>query len=134
MDDGGMPSAADRVLRWFWMLQAVLVAGWWLILWWSPAARGWFGFGNWPAGVLTAFALPDAVVLVAGSALAARADGPRRLVLAWLITGGCWYAWLWCLSASLASGGGWPGGVAMAGMAFANLAAALTAGRRTEAT
>lgn len=132
-DRDGLPGMADRVLRWFWVAQAALVTGWWLILWWSPAARGWFGFGDWPEAVLLAFVVPDGVVLVAGSALAARAVGPRRLVLAWLVTGGCWYACLWCLSASLASGGGWLGCVAMAGMAFANLAAARTAGHRAEA-
>lgn len=122
-----MPSVAGSVVRWFWVLQAGLVAGWWLVLWGMPAARAWFGFGEWPEGVLMAFALPDAVLLVAGSALTASTNGRRRLVLAWLVTGGTWYAMLWCLAAASTAGGGWIGTGAMALLALGNLVAALSA-------
>jgi hypothetical protein len=132
VDDGSMPNGTDRILRWFWPLQAVAVTGWWVVLWTVPATRSWFGFGAWPEGVLMAFALPDAVLLVAGSAMTACAEGRRRMVLAWLVAGGCCYALLWCLAASLATGGGWLGGAAMALLALGNLAAARATGRRAE--
>ena len=121
------------VRRWFWVIQAVAVAGWWVLMWMVPAVRPWFGFGSWPQGVLTAFVVPDAVLRVAGSLGTAIARGRRRSGLAWLVTGGCWYALLWCLSASLATGGGWLGSAAMALLAVGNLWAALATGEAARA-
>lgn len=119
--------------RRFWLVQALVVTGWWLMLWLAPSTRGWFGFGTWPEGVLWAFAAPDAMVLVAGSLVAWRATGRWQPAAAWLVAGGCCYALLWCVAASLASGGGWLGSVAMALLAVGNLVAALAATGGTEA-
>lgn len=91
-------------------LQAALVAAWWLTLWSWPAARAPFTIGDWPPGTLLAFALPDLVAIVGGSALAAHGL-PRRRPWAppmlWLVAGAVGYATLWCGGAVLVTGSGW---------------------------
>lgn len=92
-------------------LQALLVASWWLALWLAPSTRPWFVVGDWPAATLLAFALPDAVVLVLGSWLAAHGlanSRPWARRLLWAVAGAAFYATLWCLGANLVTGAGWP--------------------------
>jgi len=91
-------------------LQALLVAGWWLLLWLAPAARAPFVVADWPTATLLAFALPDVVVLVFGSWVAAHglAGGrPWARPLLWGVAGAALYATLWCLGANLVTGAGW---------------------------
>ncbi|MBL9077757.1 MAG: hypothetical protein JNL08_09645 [Planctomycetes bacterium] len=91
-------------------LQAVLVAAWWLALWLWPALRPPFTIGDWPPSTLFAFALPDLVAIVGGSALAAHALPRRRAwarPLLWSVAGAVSYATLWCGGALLATGSGW---------------------------
>ena len=127
-DDGAMREDGSRRASRFWCLQALAVAGWWLWLWLHPAVRGWFGFGAWPEAVLTAFALPDLLLLVGGSLVAATARGAVRTAAAWLLVGAAGYATLWCLGASTSTGDGWLGGGLMAACTMANLVVARSAG------
>ncbi|MFM1870893.1 MAG: hypothetical protein RL398_315 [Planctomycetota bacterium] len=110
----------------YWCLQALAVASWWLWLWLQPAARVWFGFGPWPDEVLMAFAVPDLLLLVGGSLVAAAARGAVQTAAAWLLVGAAGYATLWCLSAAALNGHGWLGGGLMAACTVANLTAACT--------
>ncbi len=92
------------------LAQAALVASWWLVLWTVPAARAPFVVGGWPESTLLAFALPDVVVLVVGSAAAAfglRAQRPWALPLVWLVAGAVLYATLWCVGTNVVTGTGW---------------------------
>lgn len=103
------------------LLQAAAVAAWWGMLWCMPSTRGAFlPAPDWPEATLLAFALPDAVVIVGGSAAAAiglqRHAAWARPML-WLVAGGVGYATLWCLGGSLLAGGGWLGSAAMAASA-----------------
>lgn len=91
-------------------LQAATVACWWLALWCAPTVRPWFVIGDWPPATLFAFALPDVLVLVVGSAAAAHGlvrqrSWARPLLLA--VAGAVAYATLWCVGANLATGTGW---------------------------
>ncbi|MCA8978061.1 MAG: hypothetical protein KDC98_25265 [Planctomycetes bacterium] len=89
--------------------QAALVAAWWGLLALVPESRQLFGFGDWPEMVLFAFALPDAVVLVAGSATTAvglSRGRPWALHTFAMVVGGALYAQLWCLAAMWLAGGG----------------------------
>lgn len=90
-------------------LQAATIAAWWLVLWWLPAARAPFVVADWPTTTLLAFALPDAVVMVLGSAVAAHGLATKRawaVPCLWLVAGATFYATLWCLGANLATGTG----------------------------
>lgn len=91
-------------------LQAALVASFWLWLWVIPAAQPAFLVEGWPTDTLLAFALPDAVIVVLGSAIAAHTLRSRpataRPVL-WLLLGAVGYATLWCLAVTLATGAAW---------------------------
>jgi hypothetical protein len=91
-------------------LQAAAVTAWWLVLWLVPAARAPFlPAADWPDTALLAFALPDLIVLVAGSAAAAhglRRARPWALPCLWCVAGAVAYATLWCLGANAVTGGG----------------------------
>ncbi len=92
------------------LAQAILIVGWWLWLWWSPPARALFVVDDWPEATLLAFALPDVVVLVLGSLLAAaavRSKHPAGRPLLWLLAGATLYATLWCVGTNLVTGSGW---------------------------
>jgi hypothetical protein len=92
------------------VLQALAIAAWWLVLWLVPTARPPFVVGDWPEGTLLAFALPDVLVLVAGSLAAAhglRAQRPWARPVLWLVAGAVLYATLWCINAVAITGAGW---------------------------
>jgi hypothetical protein len=105
---------AARAVRYasaaYFALQGAAVLAWWVMLWQLPATRAWFTPPTWPQTTLTAFWLPD-LALAAGGSLAAawlslrgsRAAGPAR----WFVAGAMAYGTLFCLGASLATGGAW---------------------------
>lgn len=100
---------ASLVPLYLW-LQALVIAAWWLWLWAVPEARSPFVAGDWPVTTLLAFALPDAVVLVVGSAAAAlglRAQRAWARPLLFAVAGAVAYATLWCIGANVVTGGGW---------------------------
>lgn len=94
----------------YFVVQAVLVLGWWALLWLAPGARVWFLPSGWPTSALLAFALPDLLMVGLGSLLvgwAAVRRQPWAPLLGWAVAGGCGYAALWALNASLLGGGAW---------------------------
>ena len=123
-EHAAMPSSQPRfAVAWF-AGQAILVAVWWVWLWLHPAARRWFLVADWPSAALLVFALPDAVVLIGGSALAAFGRWRGRAwaqPAAWFVAGGATYATSWCLAASLATGTGWLATVLMLASAAGTL-------------
>ena len=98
------------------LLQAALIALWWLAMYASPAVYGAFQFPGIPPVAFNAFLLPDlTVVLVASAVRAYRAS----LGLSYFILGGFAYAALYCLNATLLTGGGWlPTSVMGLGLAY----------------
>jgi hypothetical protein len=117
MPAAGTPPTADsptriggpyRAVAAFYLLQALAVTAWWLALWQQPEWRAAFVPAHWPADALHCFLLPDAVLLVFGSAAAAwtlRRRHRAASALPWLVTGAAWYAALFCAAATFASDG-----------------------------
>jgi hypothetical protein len=97
-------------------VQALVVAAWWIVMVVSPAARAPFVVPGWPAATLFAFALPDALLLVAGS-LAAAAGLVRQRAwarpLLWCIAGAALYATAWSGAVCVMHGDCWLPFVAM---------------------
>jgi len=127
------PPAARGVRRaaaGYFALQGVLVLAWWGMLWRIPSTRAWFTPPGWPESALTAFWMPDLAVAAGGSLAAAwltvrrgRAAGAAR----WLVAGAMAYGTLYCLGASLATGGAWLSVALMVPGALASIAFALLA-------
>ncbi len=112
----------------FFALQGAAVLAWWVMLWQVPATRAWFTPTGWPASTLTAFRLPD-LALVAGGSLAAAwlslRGRPAAGAARWLVAGAMAYGTLFCLGASLETGGAWLSVALMVPGALASLALAL---------
>lgn len=112
--------------------QAVLVAAWWIVLWLVPASRGPFLPAAWPEAALFAFVVPDVVVIVAGSAIAAFGSLRARTwtpSMLFALLGAVLYATLWCVGCVVATGEGWLC-VAMMIASLAGTAWTLVASRR----
>tara|TARA_R110002072_G_scaffold228234_5_gene385120 strand:- start:58536 stop:58928 length:393 start_codon:yes stop_codon:yes gene_type:complete len=119
-----------RIGQGYLLLQAMAIAAWWLWLCSSSAARERFTVAGWPEETLLAFAAPDLVLLVFGSALASRGVGQGRAwapLAMWLVAGAASYAALFCLAASVLSNSMWLGTTMMllcmtgsAGIAWCN--------------
>ncbi len=107
------------LIRPFYVIQAAAVATWWALLWTWPAARKPFLVDGMGWSVFRGFMLPDALLLVAGSLVAAWRPvcGVRLLLL-----GAVAYPALLCLAWSVESGGGHAAALAMAAMAVGNAA------------
>ncbi|MFT4511458.1 MAG: hypothetical protein ACI89X_000066 [Planctomycetota bacterium] len=106
----------QRVAQGYLLLQAMAVAGWWLWLCTSTAARERFTVADWPEESLLAFAVPDSVLLVFGSAIASRGVvlGRSWAPLAmWLVTGAAAFAALYCIAASAITDSTWLGSTMM---------------------
>lgn len=112
----------------YFALQGALVLAWWAMLWMAPSTRAPFTPPGWPQSALMAFWLPD-LGLAAGGSLAAAWLTARRMPAAgaarWLVAGAMAYGTLYCLGASLATGGAWlsvalmvPAAVASTGLAL----------------
>jgi len=102
----------QRVAQGYLLLQAMAIAGWWLWLCTSAAGREQFTVAGWPEESLLAFAVPDSVLLVLGSAIASRgvALGRSWTPLAlWLVVGAAGYACLYCVAASALTNSMWLG-------------------------
>lgn len=109
-------STRHRLVSGYLLLQAMSVAAWWIWLCTSKPARERFTFAGWPEESLLAFAVPDAVLLVFGSALAARAIVQHKAwapLAAWLVAGAAAYATLFCIAGSVLTGSMWLGTVMM---------------------
>lgn len=105
-----MRTRSARLAAAYLWLQAATVAVWWVVLWQWPAARRPFVVGDWPEATLVAFALPDGLAIVGGSALAAlglRRDRLWSRPVLCAVAGAVGYATLWCAGALLVTGSGW---------------------------
>lgn len=125
---------AQHAVRWataaFFAGQGIAVLAWWVMLWQLPATRAWFTAPGWPQSTLIAFRLPDLLLLAGGSLAAAwltlRAS-PAANAVRWLVAGAMAYGTLYCLGASLETGGAWLSVALMTPGALASLAMALIA-------
>ncbi len=120
----------QRVAAAYLALQGAAVLAWWLMLWQAPATRAAFTPPGWPQSTLLAFWLPD-LALAAGGSLAAAwltLRGARPGAAArWFVAGAMAYGTLYCLGASLATGGAWLSVALMMPGVLASTAVALLA-------
>jgi len=106
------PTAPRLLAAIYFVIQGLAVAAWWTLLGVRPEMRAVFlPPGNHPSA-LTAFALPDLLLLAVGSLLTGilllRGNGWAAL-LAWLVAGAVDYATLDVLAWAAIAGGGWTG-------------------------
>ncbi len=125
--------SASRTVAGYFLLQAVGVLGWWVLLWRVPASRGWFIPDAWPASTLLSFWLPDLAMLVGGSAMVASAVWRASAWASsgvWALAAAAWYPTLYCIAASLMTGQAWVSASLMCCMAGLSLAMATVYGHR----
>ena len=95
----------DVAARGYFLLQAVAVAGWWLMLAAVPASRPFFLPSSDLPSAFSAFALPDLFVLSLSSVVAALPGRPERArVWAWIAVGAVCYAALYTVAWAVATG------------------------------
>lgn len=102
---------ADRAHRLAYRMQAVAVVLWWVGMKGVPGVYELFAYPGLSREQLFWFGLPDLVVLGGGALWAGRREGSR--IAGAVVLGGFLYATLWCLSASVRTGGGWFGTMLM---------------------
>lgn len=101
----------------YFALQAMAVAGWWVLLWVRPEYRAAFTLEPASQVSLLAFGLPDLVLLAGGSAVASLASFRSSTYLMpslWMVAGAVSYATLYCLFGSVLSDSAWLGVLLMA--------------------
>jgi protein-S-isoprenylcysteine O-methyltransferase Ste14 len=126
--------SGTRFPAWYFIAQAVGIAGWWLYLLLRPAERQLFIPPGASELELFAFALPDLAVAVPTSLAAGGASlrGARwTLPLAWTATGAVIYAFAYCVAWSLIRHGGWTNVLLMAPAALLSSVAAIDASAGT---
>lgn len=118
---------ARNIVAAYFLLQAVAVGAWWMLLNLYPPAARWFVPSSFPTDSLTNFWLADSLMLIGGSLVTAQAV--RRQV-AWATTA-VWsvamvscYPTFWCLAASLRTNAGWIATALMAMMTMVSLSMA----------
>lgn len=110
---------ADRAHRLAYWMQALAVVLWWVGMKWIPGVYDVFAFPGVSREQLFWFGLPDLVVLGGGAVWAARRAESR--IAGAVVLGGFLYATLWCLSASVRTGGGWFGTMVMSWAVMLNV-------------
>lgn len=106
----------QRVAQGYLLLQAMAVSGWWLWLCTSTEARERFVVAGWPEETLLAFAVPDSLLLVFGSAIASRGVALGRTwapLAIWLVVGAAAYGAFYCVAASVMTDSMWLGSTMM---------------------
>lgn len=111
---------ADRANRLAYRLQALAVVLWWAGMKSVPVVYAVFAFPGVSREQLFWFGLPDLVVLGGGALWAGSRRSGHRLAGA-AVLGGYLYATLWCLSASVRTGGGWFGTMVMSWAVMLNI-------------
>ncbi|MDX2041091.1 MAG: isoprenylcysteine carboxylmethyltransferase family protein [Acidobacteriota bacterium] len=108
----------------YFVLQALAVLEWWLVLWFRPGHRKYFLPPNSDEVFLLAFCLPDLSLIVIGSLAASvlcwRQKAAAHVAL-WLVVGSLGYATLYCLALSLLTDSAWISVVMMAASLGASL-------------
>jgi len=100
-----------------WLFYYLLVQGmggifWWSLLFQMPECRTWFLSEQLPERVLISFWLPDFLIFITGSLLAAYGCRNHRswfLPLLYFLTGSISYVSLYALALSFSTQGGWLG-------------------------
>jgi len=106
-----------------WLFYYLLVQGmgclvWWILLFQAPDSRSWFLSKQLPEPVLISFWLPDLLILITGSLLAAYGYRKHRSWFSpvlYFLTGGISYVSFYCLALSFSTKGGWLGTLIMSG-------------------
>jgi len=109
-------TSRPRLAQAYLVLQALAIATWWLWLCSSAQARERFRFAGWPEETLLVFAAPDLVLLVFGSAIAARGvarNSHWQKAAMWLVAGAASYATVFCVTASMMTHSMWQGSAMM---------------------
>jgi protein-S-isoprenylcysteine O-methyltransferase Ste14 len=125
----GLPATRSRFIAGaYFLVQGIAVIGWWVFLALWPQTRAAFlPPGNDPSA-LSAFALPDSLLVAAGSlltsVLVARSSG-WALPIVWFVAGAIDYATFHVLAWAAIAGGGWNGFLLMAPAALLTTAFAL---------
>jgi len=105
-----------RTAAHYYLLQGLAVIAWWILLIAYPSSRGWFQLEAHSQLSLFAFLLPDALMIAAGSLIAAYLIFSRSQfgsAATWLLTGAVSYAMLYTLAFAMMTDRGWPGVVLM---------------------
>lgn len=99
-----------RLARLYFLVQALAVIAWWLLLWVHPEVRPLFSIEGAPDVALVGFA-PGDVSMLGGGSLAIAAAGRSRWapVLAWIVAGATLYAALYTLAIAIAGASSWLG-------------------------
>ncbi|WP_298866068.1 hypothetical protein [uncultured Gimesia sp.] len=100
-----------------WLFYYLLVQGmagifWWILLFQMPESRAWFLSEQFPEQVLMSFWLPDFLILILGSFLAAEGYRNHRSwfqPVLYFLTGGISYISLYLLALSISTQAGWLG-------------------------
>jgi len=101
---------ASKIITGYFLLQALAVALWWGMLVCFEETVGWFHPSVWDTAAFYAFGLPDFLLLILGSCVAAGATWKSMRwapVAVWSIGIAAWYPTLYCLAASLTTGEAW---------------------------
>lgn len=86
------------------LLQATIVAGWWLSLWMYPSLYDHFLFPGFSRVAFDSFMVPDLLIITLLSVVRAYT---RHSVLDYVILGGFAFATLYCINASFLTKGGY---------------------------
>lgn len=100
----------------YYLIQGLVVMGWWGLLITRPDTRRWFALESSSLTTLWAFWLPDLLIIGPVSLLAAILISLRNRYATsamWLVTGGVTYATLYTLAIVMMTDHGWPGVVLM---------------------
>ena len=118
------------------MIQATAVTIWWAVLHLFPESIWWFHPVDWPAESLFSFRIPDVVLLVLGSLLAALTVILSKAwahVAVWSVAIAAWYPTLYCLGASIETDSAWLATASMTCMSGISLIMATMVGNGSQA-
>lgn len=114
----------------YYVVQAIGVAGWWLMLAIEPSTRVLFAMPRAPAALL-AFAPGDIAIVVLGSAyVGVRRGRGESAIVAWMVTGAMLYGALYTITVSLARIAPPLGALLMTPASMASVWAAVVLSRR----
>lgn len=105
-----------RTATFYYLVQGLAVAGWWVFLFARPEARAYFQLESGSQTSLMAFLLPDAAFLALGSLIAAYIVHTRNryeIAVLWLLTGAISYATFYTFAFTLITDRGWMGVILM---------------------
>jgi len=129
--------SARTIAALYFVLQALAVLAWWVLLFWIPDSRDWFFPRPLTGSPLMSFWLADLILLGGGSLFAAYAVALRRSWAAaavWLVVGAICYPTLYCIVLATHYGEGMIGAGLMGASAGLCLAFATIVGTAQEPT